>query len=1148
MGGAFDLDRPWVKRRVQDYVHSSVGLDVDWGSARVSVLRGAEVEDLVVLSSAEDRRITPSYLRARHATARWSPSSLFGDGPRVERIELAGVAVTAVVDERGSTWERVRSWLRSPGPHQLLATPPYTRRLDATDVSVAILSTDEHRIVDTIDLRGLAVALAAKPDAGAWQVLGTIGTPEAPLDLDLSREHEGAPPTSARVKLALSADLSSSTLTVASRLHVVTQSFVPRVEDGEWQARATARFEPSAKRTVIVFEQVSAAAGAGTAEAELELPDEGAPIVRHASGDVDVTRVLAWLPSGLVPLVADRARLRYRVSSAVLEPTPRLAEGGTVQIEAELSNAKLRTHDASVEVDRAQLALEGCPSASGLSLRGVQQLDGVRADLSGAQLDANELSIDVDGERGGGGALEGRLLVRFDRLKQKLAGVVARARGGRAEARFERGDRLAVSANLASLEVRGPDVRVLADAVYFESRSPLAELASYRGALEANANRVQIFTGDASEPVVVPFRAAIDAVKYRDAIDYALRADTPRVALRSKGRLERIASGAPLLRQESSIDVEGPSYRGVSARSLSVEIRGEGTLTHQEAVLRVHAPELAIEGLPTTDNTMNLVATVDREPWSVRVEGDLDGYARAKVSASASFDRDARALVFDIDGVASNLVPITPLTDFDLARLELGLATRGRLAGVIASIDPREGIALEPDPWRTAAIEGSADLRVSKLRWAPASRNIALAMPSFVWHGDMRVEGTRRTLHGRAEVDSVRLALGAHEIDLAGLSDDANLTVTGDLRNPTIDLTQRGTIRTVAQDYVVEYPVGDVTVALSAGRGRDGLLRVTNLFVHNGRGGTTLVGEGSLDPEGRRRHLALTTTAVQDLAPLSVFPDRFTGRGKVVIGATVESPDLSLFRTQFDVKVEQAQLRVPRAHIEAEGINGEIPIRIVFDVDHGDVALSRKFAPSPFARLGLTDRHPLLRRRGLVSIGRFTTPRVSIAPFIGKVSIDQNVVALDQFELGIRGGWLTGDCVLDWDGLASKLEAHLRASGVRSSHGEPFDGNIALVVGARDRTIEGRAEITQMGAQHLLDLLDWEDPLHADAAMNRVRSALAWGHPKRVSAVFGNGFANAEIELGGLAKFLSVPSLHGVPTGPLVDRLVEVALDGEGVP
>jgi hypothetical protein len=169
---------------------------------------------------------------------------------------------------------------------------------------------------------------------------------------------------------------------------------------------------------------------------------------------------------------------------------------------------------------------------------------------------------------------------------------------------------------------------------------------------------------------------------------------------------------------------------------------------------------------------------------------------------------------------------------------------------------------------------------------------------------------------------------------------------------------------------------------------------------------------------------------------------------------------------------------------------------------------------------------------------------VSIAPLVGNLEIDQNSVALRQFEMGVRGGSVTGQCGLNWDGSKSTLEVHVRASGVRSSHGEPFDGNIAVAISAADRTIDGRAEILRIGARHLLDLLDLQDPLHADPAFNHIRTALGWGYPKNLRLVFDHGFASAHLELGGLAQFVSISELRGIPMGPIVDKMLAPLLNG----
>ena len=244
------------------------------------------------------------------------------------------------------------------------------------------------------------------------------------------------------------------------------------------------------------------------------------------------------------------------------------------------------------------------------------------------------------------------------------------------------------------------------------------------------------------------------------------------------------------------------------------------------------------------------------------------------------------------------------------------------------------------------------------------------------------------------------------------------------------------------------------------------------------------------------------------------------------------------------VKGQDVSVSLPHAGIEVEAANGEVPVTVALEVGENGVALQRSEKGSPFSMLRFADQHPLLSRSGFLSIGRIRTPFVSIAPLVGNLEIEQNVISLRQFEMGVRGGTITGLCGVDWEGPKSTVELHVRANGVQSSHGEPFDGNIAVAFSAADRTIDGRAEILRIGERHLLDLLDMQDPLHVDPAMNRIRTALVFGYPDTLRLVFDHGFASAHLELGGLARLVSIGELRGIPMGPIVDKMIARMLEG----
>ncbi len=560
-------------------------------------------------------------------------------------------------------------------------------------------------------------------------------------------------------------------------------------------------------------------------------------------------------------------------------------------------------------------------------------------------------------------------------------------------------------------------------------------------------------------------------------------------------------------------------------------------------------PGLTFEGGHPSDDHVTLSATVDRARPSLQFKLATEGRAETKLSGSLSFDRSRRAVLYETEGHLAGLAPMAPLAAkvhgldaFDLSELEVDLSARGALLGVVAGIARDGAVELAASPSRTAAVEGKADLRGAHFRWAKGET--AVLTPAFAWHGDMRVSGERRTLDSHFEVGTLHLDLGNRDVDLNGIDDEASASIIGDLADPEMELTQHLSVSAVQQDLVPEYPLGRLTFALAGERGKDGVVNVSEAKLANGLGGTALTVTGNVDLGEGRRTLSLSTSLTQDLARMAKVPERFQGRGNISVEANVTSPDLALYSVRALVKGEDVTVMLPRMGVELDTANGNVPITVALEVGAQGVSLERTEKQSPYSMLRFADQHPLLSHSGFLSIGRLKTPFVSIAPLVGNLEIEQNVVSLRQFEMGVRGGTITGQCGLDWEGLKSTLELHVRASGVQSSHGEPFDGNISVVVSAADRTIEGRAEIVRIGERHLLDLLDLQDPLHVDPAINRIRTALGFGYPDSLRLVFDHGFASAHLELGGLARFISIGELRGIPMGPIIDKMIAPMLQG----
>ncbi|HEX9105098.1 MAG TPA: hypothetical protein VF997_22960, partial [Polyangia bacterium] len=659
--------------------------------------------------------------------------------------------------------------------------------------------------------------------------------------------------------------------------------------------------------------------------------------------------------------------------------------------------------------------------------------------------------------------------------------------------------------------------------------------------------------------------------KAPDAVDFTLRADAaslallrplvPRdagvraaweqmsLALASDGRLERFA--APSLREHTMLAIGRAAVDGrggsVAADRLELDGTSSGSLWRHEATVELRARALRVDGAAQGDVTLATKASLDGHAPSVHltVATRGDRGPLVAVDAALGFDRARRAVTYELSARLARLATLAPLAkgglaDFDLATLAVESKASGALAGLVHDVDARGGVHLAADPLRTLAADGTLDLAVSGLDWSRGDRE--LLVPHARWHAVLAShgdpDGPRRLVRGTLAVDSLTLDVGDHEIVMRDLRDDIEGSIGGDLRAGVGGLDHHLAIRTLTQDLVEHYRTGELSLDLEAQRDADGVVHIGKLALVNRAGGTTLTVRGGLDAGAERRSLSLQGELVQDLARAWDAPAQLAGRGRAAVQLRLDSGNLRVYHALAAVRVKDATVELRKAGVAIESMDGEIPLTADLVLDAGGMHLLRSTSINAYSELRFADQHPLLGRPSFVAIARVVTPFATLAPVAGNLRVDDNIVSLNQLELGVRGGRVTGQCIVDWRDDGATVELRVRASDVKSSHGEPFDGNAAVTIGTRQRTVDGRAEILRIGKRHLYDLLDLQDPHHADAAVNRVRRALALGYPEHVRLSFKHGFADAKIDLGGLARLVRIDELRGIPMGPIVDKLL----------
>ncbi len=935
-------------------------------------------------------------------------------------------------------------------------------------------------------------------------------------------------------------------------------------------------------------------------EAAIDLPDEGPPLVRHAKGDVDLAKLLALDVTGLVPVHLATGELHYAFDGLILEAIPRVTDAGGLSIVANVGGASARAGDLEGTLDAADVTLRARPLAKGqVDVEGAAHLAAADLRVASARAEAAKVTLELKGSQAEDHAIEGTATLRFEALgapgvvaRKGEVGLRLGAVHVDPDTPLAARGELAVSADAASVDAAAGRSHVGVTGLRLLARTTLSGHAPYAATVDVHASRLAVggaagklvdapadvmvalegarpdfgrpvqSTGVARiEATVGDVKASLSATKERDAVDFtlhlaaqtlgALRSLVPpevarkaplasmAVDVASQGRVEKIGGGAPRLDERTLVHLTRPAFGAARARSLTLVVatRGDAVRHALDADLRLE--DLAIAGSSAKRDHVAVSAALDRDAETFRADVALDGRADAKVVATFGFDRARRALTYDVDGRLGQLGAIAALLPshatggLDLRDLGIELAARGALLGAVVDVGRSGRVVFEPNPAASLAAIGTLDFKAAHVHWSGGGRDVQV--PSLSWHAELSAPEGKRALKGALSIPSAKIASGLHDFEIAGLEDATSLTVSGDLHRLVAQVTEGIRVETVKQD-AAPYAVGGASLALEASRDQDGIIRVPKLDFTNSASGTALSLSGGIDLGEGRHRMSMRGKVQQDLSRLTGLPDVFAGDGDVGVELSVSSADMAVFHAQADVRLQGVGVRLPKAGIAVLGVEGELPLTLTIAADARGVSLLRNARLSPYSLLRFTDQHPMLSRSSYLSIASITTPFVAIAPLAGNFSVEDNIVSITQFDMGARGGRITGQCVFDFDGYNSTLGMHVRATDLLSSHGERFDGNAALVLSAGERTIEGRADIVRIGKRHLLDLLDLQDPLRTDPAMNRIRAALSIGYPDQVRLSFDHGFASAHVALGGLARLVRIDDLRGLPLGPIIDK------------
>ena len=370
-----------------------------------------------------------------------------------------------------------------------------------------------------------------------------------------------------------------------------------------------------------------------------------------------------------------------------------------------------------------------------------------------------------------------------------------------------------------------------------------------------------------------------------------------------------------------------------------------------------------------------------------------------------------------------------------------------------------------------------------------------------------------------------------------------------------------GRLGALKQSAVPQYRIADARFALDASHSHRADVRIARLAMSNPAAGTSMEMSGGLQLPGAehataggdadllprvsgRRSLALVGTVVQDLAPLAAADDRITASGRVTVPFKVESGDFAVVRTRARVRMQDVAVGVPALEVSASGINGEVPILEDIALRDGGIHLLGGGRDNAYARWRFADQHPFIGGDHFVSVRKISVRGNSFGPLAGNAEIDRNVMHVDQLEMSVLGGKVTGQCIVNVDGRDTDMLFRGNITGVKApgSRGR-LDANAAIEFRPGRLALIGRAEVLRLGRAHLRGMLDLWDPYREDDRANKLRLALVAGFPKSMRLRFTHGFADFAVALGGLGNLVRIDEIKGIALGPAMTRYVAPFID-----
>ncbi|MCB9025051.1 MAG: hypothetical protein H6625_01930 [Bdellovibrionaceae bacterium] len=267
----------------------------------------------------------------------------------------------------------------------------------------------------------------------------------------------------------------------------------------------------------------------------------------------------------------------------------------------------------------------------------------------------------------------------------------------------------------------------------------------------------------------------------------------------------------------------------------------------------------------------------------------------------------------------------------------------------------------------------------------------------------------------------------------------------------------------------------------------------------------------------------------------NIFDLGFQGKLKIPMElALAKHKNLSL-QTAFTFK----DFSVKKENIEIIELNGKIPINEDLVIENNYFKFSHLLKQNAFERVTFSKILPFLTSIESLRVKKIKVDEKYYGPFVGYVSMNQNLVTINKFDLSLSKSAISGESFLDFQpsqlsfGLLTRF-SQLNLGDVlpkkflnNVQNSAPMNGRTNLVYNLNKNYINGRLDITDISANQLIAILNILDIEYKDDSLNNVRNYLNYAYPTYVGLEFQHNYLDIDMT----TNLFKIPTVKSVPIG-----------------